>query len=355
MSIAYYISSHGMGHAARAIQVLRALPERIGLHLKSMAPEWFFWQEVRRPFTYTQDSFDCGVLETDSKGVDRLATLKTYATVAERNSQRIEAEVEWLRSIGARLVVSDVAAFPIKVAQAAGIPGILVGNFTWLDIYRPYMAKFPDFSRFLGPLEEQYRATSVAFITPPALPMEYLPAQTPVPMMARRGRNLRKELCAMYGIDPSRPLVLFYLGNLGMRFHWRSMEALSEYTFLTFSTLRGVRPKNLVTLEQGVFDHPDVVASVDVVAAKAGYGMVGECMANGTPMLYMPRDHFAEFPALDQALQDWGGALRIPQKDFSNVRWADGLRELISRERPLSIRSDGGQVVADALVKMMED
>ena len=78
MSVVYYVSSHGLGHAARSVQVLREIPASVSLHVKSGVPEWFFWQEVQRSFTFMHDVFDCGSLEVEDKGIDRRVTLQAY-------------------------------------------------------------------------------------------------------------------------------------------------------------------------------------------------------------------------------------------------------------------------------------
>ena len=39
---------------------------------------------------------------------------------------------------------------------------------------------------------------------------------------------------------------------------------------------------------------PDLIAAVDVVMGKIGYGFVSECIANGTPLIYVPRSDWPE-------------------------------------------------------------
>ena len=44
---------------------------------------------------------------------------------------------------------------------------------------------------------------------------------------------------------------------------------------------------------------------------KPGYGTIGECMANGTPVVYHPRNDFAEYAVLRKALIEWGGGVQL--------------------------------------------
>ena len=56
------------------------------------------------------------------------------------------------------LVLCDIAPLGIAVAQSARRPSILVENFTWDWIYRPYMKRYPQLdphARFLHKLFNQ--------------------------------------------------------------------------------------------------------------------------------------------------------------------------------------------------------
>lgn len=39
---------------------------------------------------------------------------------------------------------------------------------------------------------------------------------------------------------------------------------------------------------------PDLVHAADVVLGKIGYGFVSECISTGTPLVYVPRQHWPE-------------------------------------------------------------
>jgi L-arabinokinase len=173
-------------------------------------------------------------------------------------------------------------------------------------------------------------------------------------MVARRGTSRRIEIAQAYGLDPRRRWLLLYLGNLGTALDLQTLRNFNDSVFLMFSQTDKTAPANLVSLEQGRFRHQDVVASVDGVLAKPGYGMVGECMANGAPLLYAEREHFAEYEALDRALQNWGGAIRLSQADFAAGHWAQALARLATlRPQPLE-NLNGAEVIARELAVWVE-
>jgi hypothetical protein len=114
---------------------------------------------------------------------------------------------------------------------------------------------------------------------------------------------------------------LIYGGNWGMPFPWEGLGRFTGWTFYTLTPPPEPWPANLVVLSREAMPHEDLVASVDCVISKAGYGLVGECMAAGVPLVYGPREGFAEFGALDAALQTWDGGIRLESEAFLRADW----------------------------------
>ena len=304
MAIVAYVSGHGLGHSAREVTILRDLPQEIPLYMKTVAPEWFWRAEVKRPFTLIPESFDVGCLQTDSMTVDQAATKAAWEAQNQRNEARRADEIAWLKSIGARLVVTDVASFPLTL----GVPSVCVANFTWADIY----AEYAGFEAIVAQLEAEYAQATLLLEAGLALPMAYFPRRESVGLVARVG-----EACVL-GRGRS---ALIYAGNWGMPFPWPSLERFTDWTFYTLTPPPKPWPRNLVVLARETVRHEDLVASVDCVISKAGYGLVGECMAAGTPLIYGPRAGFAEFAALDAALQAWDGGIRLESEAFLSASW----------------------------------
>jgi UDP-N-acetylglucosamine:LPS N-acetylglucosamine transferase len=96
----------------------------------------------------------------------------------------------------------------------------------------------------------------------------------------------------------------------------------------------------------------DVVASCDAVIAKPGYGTVGECMANGIPVMYYPRPEFAEYAALRRAMIEWGGAVQIPFADFTELRWRSALDRAVMLDPP-RVDSSGAREAAREIMRLV--
>lgn len=304
MALVAYVSGHGLGHSAREVTILRDLPPEIPLYVKTAAPKWFWRAEVKRPFTLIPETFDVGCLQTDSVTVDGAATKAAWLAQDQQNQAHRASELAWLKSVGARLVLTDVASFPLTL----GLPSVCVANFTWADIY----AEYDGFAAIVAQLEAEYAQATLLLEAGLSLPMPYFTRRESVGLVARTGKA--HVLCTGRS-------ALVYAGSWGMPFPWMSLERFTGWTFYTLTPPPEPWPRNLVALSRDMLPHEDLVASVDCVISKAGYGLVGECMAAGTPLIYGPREGFAEFAALDAALQAWDGGIRLTSEAFLSADW----------------------------------
>ncbi|KAG5225128.1 L-arabinokinase [Salix suchowensis] len=101
---AYYVTGHGFGHATRVVESPRLFIRKVLL--------------------------DCGAVQADALTVDRLASLEKYSETAVKPWESILAtEIEWLNSIKADLVVSDIVPVACRAAADAGIRSVCVTNF----------------------------------------------------------------------------------------------------------------------------------------------------------------------------------------------------------------------------------
>ncbi len=154
----------------------------------------------------------------------------------------------------------------------------------------------------------------------------------------------------MLGLDSSRPLILLSFGGLEIHgIDFDRVESLSEYCFLTTQpTPRPLRNVRVVSLNG--FMYEDLVAQADAVITKPGYGIVSDCLANRTPVLYTPRGQFAEYDALVTGLERFGVAACIGNDDLLAGNWRSGLDALLSLPRTwFDLPANGADVAAEIL------
>ncbi|MDD5675068.1 MAG: hypothetical protein PHC61_12945 [Chitinivibrionales bacterium] len=334
MNIAYYISAHGFGHGIRATAICGEFSPGVKLFVRTALPERFVSEKIRRPFTLAQAAFDCGCLQRDGITVDIGATVKAYREIARRNAGLLQSEIAWCRHNNISVIVSDIAPFPFEVAAALRIPAAAVTNFTWLDIYRPFCRHFPSFAADVDKIEAQYACATTLLALFPALPMPYFKRSIPFGPIGRRGQAHRAELAARLGCDPGKRLGLIYLGTQGLpQADWPRLAQFTEWEFVGLYALAGA-PQNYHVLADGPFSYQDIVASVDLMIAKAGYGVCMDCFLHGLPLLYVGRDDFAEYPALAAELDKWGHGYRLAPGDFTALAWHEALTAVLRRPKP---------------------
>ena len=102
--------------------------------------------------------------------------------------------------------------------------------------------------------------------------------------------------------------------------------------------------------------YEDLVAVSDVVVAKAGYGIVSECIANGASLLYTSRGRFVEH---DMFVAEMPRVLRcryVDQDDLREGRWADAIDALLEQPRPPDrLAANGAEIAAAAILRATGD
>ena len=321
MTVVFYISGHGFGHAVRIGEVMRAL--------HSIRPDWRLLARTQAPRSmlppfveYQLTEIDSGVVEREAGViVDEAATIHRLRSFIERWDAIAEAETTLVRDERVKLIVADAPPIAGDIGHASGVPCVAITNFTWDWIYEPYARAY------LPPLEMAYARMETLLRLPFAQSSRLDGFRTivDVPLIAR------KSTITPVPADKRRAL-------LGSRAQV-SADALAlasasapEYDFVVPS------PEDNFT---------DVLASCDVVIAKLGFSMVSECIAARKPLLYPPRQGFREESLLARDVGRHIPALPIPLPDFYGGRWAPYLQELSAQPAVASpLATDGAEVCA---------
>jgi L-arabinokinase len=99
------------------------------------------------------------------------------------------------------------------------------------------------------------------------------------------------------------------------------------------------------------FRYEDLVAAADVVVTKPGYGIISECIANETAVLYSSRGHFVEYDVLVTEMPRYLRCAFVDQEALLQGRWRAALDDLLTcPPAPEKPRIDGAGVVAQRLL-----
>ncbi|KAJ4848445.1 D-arabinose 1-dehydrogenase (NAD(P)(+)), partial [Turnera subulata] len=223
---AYYVTGHGFGHATRVVEVVRNLIlAGHDVHVVTGAPDFVFTSEVQSPRLFIRKVLlDCGAVQADALTVDRLASLEKYSETAVIPRESIlETEIEWLNSIKADLVVSDVVPVACRAAADAGIRSVCVTNFSWDFIYAEYvMAAGLHHRSIVWQIAEDYSHCEFLIRLPGYCPMPAFRDVIDVPLVVRRLHKSRKEIRKELGISEDVKLVILNFG--GQPSGWKLKE-----------------------------------------------------------------------------------------------------------------------------------
>ena len=363
----FYISGHGFGHASRQIEIINALgairPD-LQIVLRTSAPRWLFDRAVLRPFSFAPGEPDTGVVQINSLQVDAAASIRRAWDFHRTLDARAEAEARLLESHSATLVAGDIPPLAFAAAAVASVPAVAIGNFTWDWIYEHYQAQVADTPDLLPVLRNAYAMADLAWRLPMAGGFASCPQVVDVPLVARHARHPPAETRRLLELPADRPLVLVSFGRYGLgAVDWAKVTQQDDHGVVvtrdsvdTGPTLPGTNGHGVLfdtdvssMLEHG-FHYEDLVAAVDVVLTKPGYGIVAECAANDTALVYTDRGDFAEYSVMVEAMPRLLRCAHIEQRDLFAGRWAQVVRQVLDQP-PLAERpaTDGAQVVARGL------
>jgi hypothetical protein len=346
MKILYYLTAHGYGHAVRSVTLCNELSDNVRPIFRTTLPSIFFHEEVKRPFELFPARFDCGCIQKDSVTVDKKETLQAYMRLADQNTAHLEGEVNFCREQRVDGIVSDITPFAFEVAQKAGLPSVAVSNFSWYDIYQPYAREYPSFEPYLRKIRDQYRMAGLLLELTPSTGMPYFRNRLKVPLVAKPGRNIGHLLKDHLGVGGNQRIALIYVGEWGVEsIRWKDLEKFRGWDFIGIYPLPGASA-NYHRIDKKDFPYEDLVASADAMITKIGYGVTSQSLINGTPLIYLPRQDFAEFPVLEEAIREWGHGYRLSQEDYCGLNWGRALEKVSKRRRPKPVASDGAKICA---------
>lgn len=374
-TLAFYVSGHGFGHAARDIEVLNALAARrpdIDVHVRTSTPRWLFDLTARGPVTVSGARVDTGVAQRGSLQVDLDRTFDEARHFYGEFARHVAGEVRWLRTVGADMVASDMPPVAFSAAAEAGIRAVALGNFTWDWIYAHYALEPAGLSWLPRLIAGAHGAAEVAWRLPLHGGFDGFRAVVDVPLVARRSRHTRAGIRALLGLESQQPVLLVSFGGFGLEGLPLDRVARQGYTVLTTvvdpaSGTEDAGPALVWRRTDGVhlvdehrlyaegLRYEDLVRAADVVVSKPGYGIISECAANGAALLYTSRGDFLEYDVLVAEMPGLVACQFISNEALLGGNWGDALDALRTKTGPPAPRVDGAEVAAAAIAAMLPE
>jgi uncharacterized protein (TIGR00661 family) len=331
--IAYFVSPHGFGHAARAAAVMEALSEidpAVQFEIFTTVPAWFFQDSVSAPCTYHHMVTDIGFIQKNAFQVDLEDTLRALNDFFPPAPSLIAEIVKTIRALNCGLIICEIAPMGILVAKEARIPSILVENFTWDWIYQQYTVSDNRIKRHIDYLQPIFNAVNYHIQTEPmcrrnSTDLITAPVSRKIKMT---GSEIRKRL----GLPVDRKMVLITTGGIPQSYGFlKKLNNLRKITFV----MPGAGPvmkmvDNLVILpHRSDFYHPDLVNAADAVIGKVGYSTLSEIYHSGTPFGYVARSNFRESESMVEFIQRQMPGIAVSESEFNNGNWTAKLADLL--------------------------
>lgn len=345
------ISGHGFGHIAQTGPVLNTLRQRLPnlrLTVVSTAPEFKLRQRIDGDFDLHPRAWDFGFIMEDAFRIDREASARAYQEFHTNWDERVAREAEWIAAQKPDLVLANAAYLPLAAAARLGIPAMGMSSLNWADLFHSVFGG----NTWSKPIHAQMLAaydSAQAFLKlAPGMAMADLANGRWVGPVARLGRQRREELRQRLGIPAATRLVLAALGGIPTRVAAQDWPRVPDLHWLVPSAWDTQRP-DMTAFEPLGWEFTDLLASVEAMVGKPGYGTFAEAACNGTPMLYSRRPDWAEQDALIPWLEEYGCCREVEETRLQRGELSTALGNLWQQARPTPPAPTGGAEAAALL------
>lgn len=356
--IAYFVSSHGFGHAARSAAVMEAIRARnpaTRLSVFTGVPKWFFEDSMTASFDFVECQTDVGLVQATPMEEDVSATLAELSDFLPLRGQEIDQAAEQVRRFGCRLIVTDISPLGIAVAAELDLPCALIENFTWDWIYRAYLEDEPRLAPFIEELGHLYSSVDLRVQARPfCAPVE---GSVEVDPISRSVRQSTREIRERLRLPDESPFVLLTMG--GFEADYRFLERLHRYPDVVF-VIPGAadssrREGNLILLpHRTTFQHADLVSAADMVVGKLGYSTLAEVFQAATPYLFIQRRRFPESTALARFARQHLICDEITEVELERADWPHRLFDLERNAEVQTAKARGSLEAADLILGLLE-
>lgn len=352
-SFVYYISGHGFGHARRSAEIIRALLQRnadLTIHVRTSAPQFIFDAIVDERVQPYWSAVDSGVVELDPLNPDVPSTLAGFRTLLDRGESLIQVESDFLKSRHTTLVLADIPFLAGEIASRASVPCLAVSNFTWDWVLEPLVNSDAD-RELLGAVRRAYSRMSGLIRLPFGHDSPNFDRVVDVPLVASRSNRAREDVLTRLEIlaDP-RPRVLIGMrGGISLDALRDAAAAGSHLLFINPHHVEVPLPDNVISgnfSEFGV-SFADLMSISELVISKLGYGIVADCIAARTRLLWPRRNDFREDELTAAGSRRYIAHRELPTNDFYEGNWNDHIEALLAQPMPTEhARLDGPEVAA---------
>lgn len=350
------ISGHGYGHAAQVVPVLNALGTLVpGVTaiLRTTVPASFFHDRLAIRWELSPAQQDIGCVQDGPLKVDIEATWAAHQRFHETWEARLSCEVAAMQAAAPALVIADIPYLAIEAGSRAQIPTVALANLTWDLVLKEYShASDISHQQLIQCIRDSYAKAHMALRITPAPKIDVFSNIIDIGPIASPASPERDRLASALALAPKERAVLVGFGGIPLTsLPLEQMEQLRHYRFL----IDGPVPPGYSRIHSTKtlsFSFTTLLASVDIIMTKPGYGTIVEAVALQQPVVYVRRYNFADEPPLVDYLLRYGRGVELSIDDFTQGRWEPALQQAFATPVPsLPLSPTGAAEAAEVIVQ----
>jgi hypothetical protein len=332
------VSAHGFGHAAQVVPVLNALGRlvpNLRVLLRTMVPASFFEHRLTVPWELSAVQQDIGCIQNGPLTIDVDATWREHNRFHLTWDDRIQAEVEAIRAARPDMILADTPYLAVAAGAQADCPTVALVSFTWDLILSEFTAP-PDIAKrtLLQSIRQAYAKADLALRITPAPKMELFTSLIDIGPIAEPATSARGQLATLIHLAPGERTVLVGFGGIPQgSLPFVQLEPLTGYRFLFDGPIPSDSTR-FISIKSLPLSFKTLLASVDIILTKPGYGTLVEAVALGTPLVYVRRYNFADEQPLVDYLHRHGRGVELTRQDFAAGRWESAIQTAIGLPAP---------------------
>lgn len=324
------ISAHGFGHAAQVVPVLNALSRLVPdlrVLLRTTVSPSFFKDRLLIPWEIHPVQQDVGCIQQDPLTIDVETTWRTHHDFHRTWDERLQIEIDAMRAAQPDLVLADTPYLALAAGNVAAIPSIALVSFTWDLVLAEYPAPSGiDRHALLQTIRQQYAKADLALRITPAPTMEHFSRQIAIEPIAEPAAQARQQLATILELKPGERTALIGFGGIPLAtLPFERLESLTGYRFLFDGPTPSTSTRCMSTQSLPV-SFKTLLASVDLILTKPGYGTVIEAVTSQIPVIYVRRYNFVDEQPLVEYLHQHGNGIELSRDDFMNGEWLAALQ-----------------------------
>ena len=335
------------------LNALGALLPGLTVILRTAVPASFFRDRLTIHWKHSPEQQDVGCIQDGPLKIDIDATWAAHQHFHETWEARLSNEVAAMQAASPSLVIADTPYLAIEAGSRAQIPTVALANFTWDLVLKEYgHAANHSHQRLIECIRSCYAKVDMALRITPAPSIDAFSSMIDIGPIADPASPERNRLASALALAPDERIVLVGFGGIPLTsLPLKQMDQLRPYRFL----IDGPAPSGYSRIHSTKalpFSFKTLLASVDVIMTKPGYGTVVEAVALQQPIVYVRRFNFADEPPLVDYLHRYGRSVELSIDDFTQGCWEPALRQALTAPAALlPPPSTGATEAAEAIVR----